>query len=233
MPIERFFDPDLTNETTLGHLSHEEMHHITRVFRLKTGDHCEIINGRGGLAQVTLGEMTKKHMDYHVNSFHEERKNEHHTALILGMPKFNRLEFIVEKVAEIGCDQIILFDADRSEKSSLSDNQMDRIQLLFQAALKQSGRLFIPSLELKPNLLSCFEHDRMYYFGDVKGSKKLEGLTHQKCGFIIGPESGFSDKEHLILHEKAHSVSLSDAILRVDTAAICASFLMRHYQLTR
>lgn len=229
MPIERFYDPHLEITSSGGQLTDEEMHHAVRVFRLKEGQACQIINGHGLLAEASIEEITKKHVSYKVHSIHKEPKKALKRSLVLGMPKFNRLEFIIEKVCELGCDHIVLFNADRSEKTDLSKNQLERLQFLLQAALKQCGRLYFPALEFRPHLEACLESDVSYYFGDVHATQKLPRSLEEKVGFVIGPESGFSEKENLFLSTKATGISLSDAVLRVDTAAICAVSLISYF----
>lgn len=227
MPVERFFDANLNYADSEGKLSGDQMHHALKVFRLKEDDECEIINGRGLLAKVVVSEISKKHLIYKVLEKHQTPHKTASITLILGMPKFNRLETIVEKVCELGCDEIILFNADRSEKVDLSQNQLERLQLILQAALKQSGRLFLPHVELLPSLERALESPRSYYFGDVNASSSLLVHDIEPKAIVIGPESGFSVKETSLLKEKATSISLSDAILRVDTAAIVGVYLLK------
>jgi 16S rRNA (uracil1498-N3)-methyltransferase len=225
MPIDRFFDSELTHMSTLGTLKDDEMLHALKVFRLKIGDNFEVINGHGLLAQVTLTQTSKKHLSYTVHSFHQSPPQPPKKSLIVGMPKFNRLELIVEKACELGIEQITVFNADKSEKLNLSHNQLQRLHAILVASLKQCGRLFLPTVELKSNLAECFESDKTYFFGDLTTQNK-EPLPSSPIGFIIGPESGLSDHELALCQSKAIPYTLSQAVLRVDTAAICAAYIM-------
>jgi 16S rRNA (uracil1498-N3)-methyltransferase len=227
MPINRFFDPNLTSDTKEGILEGDEFNHATKSFRLKHLDKIELINGKGALAQAFVTAVSKKHLSYEVESFHQEPQKVAPATLVLGMPKFNRLEIILEKITELGCLELVLFNADRSEKLDLSKNQWQRIELILVAALKQSGRLFFPSISVKPHLEECFESDRNYFFGDLDAQEKHLPKNPTKLGFVIGPESGLSDKEKSLLNKKATGLLLSDATLRVDTAAIVSVFLMQ------
>lgn len=227
MPINRFFDPNLTSDTKEGILEGDEFNHATKSFRIRDADKIELINGKGALAQACVKSISKKHLSYEVESFHQEPQKIASATLVLGMPKFNRLEIILEKITELGCLEIVLFNADRSEKLDLSKNQWQRIELILVAALKQSGRLFFPSISVKPHLESCFDSDRVYFFGDLDAKDKQLPKNHTNIGFIIGPESGLSDKEKSLLKTKAQGLLLSDATLRVDTAAIISVFLMQ------
>lgn len=226
MPIERFFDLNFQQSDKFGKLEGDEFTHATKVFRIHVSDRFEIINGHGCLAEVEAIEITKKYLTYKVHNVHFVPRGVPKLTLVLGMPKFNRLETIVEKVTEIGCDQIIMFNADRSEKTDLSKNQWERLNLILQASLKQCGRLHLPAIELISDLDKVFESDRTYLFGDLNAKKPIQGLFQHNLGLIIGPESGFSDKELILLNKKAKGILLSDATLRVDTAAICGMYLL-------
>jgi 16S rRNA (uracil1498-N3)-methyltransferase len=227
MPIERFFDDKLNLHDKEGQLEGDQMHHALKVFRLALGDRLEIINGHGLLAQASIIAITKKTLTYQVEQIEQIPAKLPSTVLILGMPKFNRLEFIVEKVCELGCGKIVLFNADRSEKTDLSKNQEERLNLLLQAALKQCGRLFLPSIEFRPHLEACLESNYTYYYGHIDTKAKIPEHIPLLAGIVIGPESGFSDKEKALLSQKACPISLSDAILRVDTASIVAGSLLQ------
>lgn len=227
MPIERFFDASLNNNDKQGLLKEDEFIHATKVFRIQPGDTFEVINGQGLLARAKALEVSKKHLSYEIITMTNTPKGVPKLTLVLGMPKFNRLETIVEKVTELGCEEIILFNAERSEKTDLSNNQLKRLHLILQASLKQCGRLHMPTLELVTNFEKIFESDRQYYFGDLHSRSPLKKFLEGHVGIVIGPESGFSDKELLILTKKAVGISLSEAVLRVDTAAICGVFYLK------
>jgi len=230
MPIDRFFDSHLDAASQEGKLVGDEKHHACKVFRLKPGDHCEIINGQGIVANVIISEITKNELFYEVNTHHIENIKIPQKTLIIGMPKLVKLELICEKATELGVDEIILFNADRSEKTDLSKNQMERLYNILISALKQSGRLFLPSLQFRPHLENCFESDRTYFFGDLRSKTKLSQTLSQRIGFVIGPESGFSDNELSLLEKMGQGVYLSVSILRCETAAISSAFLMSYLQ---
>lgn len=227
MPINRFYDPHLTINTQEGTLEGDEFNHAVRSFRIKEKEKIELINGKGAFAQAIVTNISKKNLIYQVENIHQTPPHLAQTTLILGMPKFNRLEIILEKVTELGCLDIVLFNAERSEKLDLSKNQWQRIELILVAALKQSGRLFLPSISIKPHLETCFESDRIYFFGDLDATQKHLIKNQVPIGFVIGPESGLSEKEKTLLKTKATGILLSDATLRVDTAAIVSVFLMQ------
>jgi 16S rRNA (uracil1498-N3)-methyltransferase len=134
----------------------------------------------------------------------------------------NKLEWVVEKATELGADALHFYTADYSEKDDLSANQLERLHNLSLSALKQSGRLFLPSIEVLPSLKRTFVEGGTIYFGDTGGScpSILNVRRGKHTSLITGPERGFSEAELEILHTAAQGVSLSAYILRAETAPV-------------
>ena len=219
MPIERFYvDADLATGATVE-LSGAELHHLAHVIRLRPPKEAELVNGRGALATAQLLRLdTKKAVLQILHATHTPPPPPAIT-LVISMPRFSKLEWIIEKGTELGADAFFLFPSDCSE------NKLERLRHLTIAALKQSGRLFLPSIQLYPNLKSCLQGDYPLYFGDTRPSAPLLLQTHPKPPllFATGPEEGFTTEEIAILQAKgAIGVKLHKNILRAETAPLAA-----------
>jgi 16S rRNA (uracil1498-N3)-methyltransferase len=203
----------------------QELYHLARVMRASVGDLVECINGRGQLARARIENLGKDSATLLIVSL-TEGKSQTKLVLAQALPRFNRLEFILEKGTELGVSEFWLFPGARSEKETLSVNQQQRSHSLLVAAIKQCGRLDLPKVILKESLSECLFDQGSCFFGDVR--PKAPKLTQEKVVFpacvFIGPEAGFSDQEVAFLEKKikARGVWLHDNILRVDTAAIAA-----------
>lgn len=214
MPHNRFFlDAPLTGESIT--LTDEEHQHLL-VMRLRKAEELEIVNGKGDLATGTIVEVAKKETYIELTSHHHDATRSGIT-LCQALPKFPNLQLIVEKCTELGVDTISIFPSERSEKYTLSTSQMERLEKITIAALKQSGRLLLPKIEwLKemPRLTGSIT------FGDLETKNKMKGgETH----FINGPEKGFSEKELSEMKKLGYvGISLGPHILRTETAAIAA-----------
>lgn len=225
MPDNRYYlDAPLSKGATLA-LEGDEWHHLTRVMRGKVGSQLEIVNGRGQLAQATLVDLGKKSADLRIDEVHEEPLPSRTIILAQAMPLPSHLELIIEKGTELGASAFWLFPGERSGKKTLSENQHRRLHQITLSALKQCGRLYLPSILEMPPLAKWSVPDGELFFGDPRSDTPLRPSPSLKpIVFFIGPESGFSSSEMEILDHKFHAkgVRLHPNILRTETAALCA-----------
>ena len=91
------------------------------------------------------------------------------------------------------------------------------------SALKQSGRLYLPAIEILPRLEALFSHRARYLFGDTRPAPPLSPTkSEEPILFITGPEKGFSKREQSLLDQKAAGVRINPNILRAETAPLAA-----------
>ncbi len=230
MPVDRFFIPLPLQSDQSVSLENSEFHHLVHVMRFEVGSQVELVNGKGALALALIKKIEKKQAHLLIESVTQEPKPLREVILAQALPRINRLDFIIEKGTELGATQFWLFPGYHSERKFLTEHQLERLQNLAIAAMKQCGRLYLPLIEMKPPLEQWKKNNLSCYFGDLrKGAepfiKVFKGT--EKALFFIGPETGFSEKEidHL-LRLGAMGVKLHPNILRTDTAALVALSLM-------
>ena len=222
--IDRFFLDDSLAQGEKIDLPEPEFRHL-KVLRIGVGEEIELVNGRGSLATARVERMDKQSAHLKILESKEEPRPTPSISLGLALIRPNRLEWVIEKATELGADTIYLYSADLSEKEGLSPNQKERLQHLAISALKQCGRLYLPNIELLPSIDDALSGDHRILFGDTHPSAPwLSSLPLQSGSllFITGPEKGFSEREHQLLHEKGKGVKLSRNILRAETAPIAA-----------
>ncbi len=157
--------------------------------------------------------------------------------LFQGLPKADKMEFIIQKAVELGVDEIIpvemencVVKLDAKKKGS----KITRWQAIAESAAKQSKRNNIPTVGDVLSFKECVEKandidvflvpyeckEGMSATKDALKSIK-SGMT---VGILIGPEGGFSEKEIEAIKEKGKGliISLGKRILRTETAAITA-----------
>jgi 16S rRNA (uracil1498-N3)-methyltransferase len=224
MPAERFFYNNLLKETQMISLGEEETFHLLKVMRTKPGELVEIINGQSQLGYARL----KEHGQLYIERLIEQPVPKEGLILCVAMPKFNRIEWIIEKGTELGVVAFWLFEGDLSEKSSLSEQQRLRLSHLAISAIKQCGRLDLPKIELKPPLAKWQKPQGTLLFGDTSENASPIHFSYQlPIYFFSGPEKGFGKKELDLLNKwEAKGVSLNRNILRADTAPIVAAAIL-------
>ena len=223
MGIERFY---LDSEFQLGDiaiLEGTEQHHAARVIRLEEGDTLELVNGKGSLAEGEVISVSKDKMQLKILQVSHVQHPSKRMDVAIPLMRPSKLEWVFEKGTELGADSFLLYSADYSEKDNLSSHQLERLRAITISAMKQSGRLYLPSIELLPDLSMVMEREALFFFGDTSLSPPyFRSPESPLVVFITGPERGFSPKEKEILMRKARSSSLSPNILRAETAPLAA-----------
>lgn len=236
MPAERYYYPGILQTDSEIVLDGQEFHHLSRVMRTQRGDEVEVVNGQGQLATALVKALDKKQAALLIKAV-ESKPPESKLILSQGIPRLNRLEFIIEKGTELGATEIWLFPAVRSEKKEFSPNQVDRLASIAIAAMKQSGRLFLPKISIVAPLKKWGKIPSITgFFGDLRqGAPSLlayyaDNPPQKDVLFCVGPEGGLSDEEIAILESFHFSgVKLHPNILRTDTAALASLCLLAHF----
>ncbi len=248
MPHDRFF--------TLQALSHNpsscliedpnEIHHLQHVMKCQIGDDIEVIDGKGSVGTGTIIEFgkQKKQLFCHIQLKHIETRapRSFPVFLALAMTRPNHLEFALEKCTELGVSGFYLFPSEYSERAILSEGRKERYQHIIRSALKQSGCLFEPACYFFPSFETALHSiPQSQYFSDLSphavsvdtliATTKKPLASNQQFTLFIGPEKGWSEKEKALMQTKkdAQVISLSESILRAETAAIIGCHDMIRY----
>lgn len=225
MPSERFYvDADLSEGSQVSIVG-TELHHLSHVMRVRIGEEVELVNGKGSLATGRLVSVDKKTAALEIlSSTHTPIQPD---RLILAIPLMRpaKLEWIIEKGTELGADAFWIYPAQFSDKDELSKNQTERLEHIAISAMKQCGRLDLPSIQLFNRFEGIFSSPYTYLFGDTRPNAPFlweETLSNKPIVFIVGPEKGFSNNELTILSRKGRGVRLHSHILRAETAPLAA-----------
>ncbi|MCH9613908.1 MAG: Ribosomal RNA small subunit methyltransferase E [Chlamydiia bacterium] len=178
------------------------------------GDTIELIDGKGALHLARIDTLTKKEAHLTILETTTTPPKDPLKTLIQGLPATpNKLKLILEKGTELGIDAFHFFGA--------KTPSLDKLHTTLIGAIKQCGRLHLPSLAFHSHLEDIPLSPS--YYGDPQGAQ-LEPGRHT---FVIGPESGFTHTEIAHLNaQKSLPTRLSNHILRTETAAIIASHLL-------
>ena len=214
----------------------ENLKHLT-VLRYKVGDNVIVCNGQGidlfcEIISISKNEAILKILEI------QSSKSEPTTKVFLfqGLPKSDKMEYIIQKAVELGVYEIIpvITHSSQVKLNDKSSKKVERWQKISESAAKQSGRGIIPvvrePLNFESALKSLNSLDESYVAYEKEESSKniFETRTASSVGIFIGPEGGFTEKEILnCMSHKILPISLGSRILRTETASISAiSILM-------
>lgn len=218
----------------------EATHHMLNVMRMQIGDQVILVTQT---EQVFIGELIGNEekkailrlVDYRV----ENKEIPIDTTLFVGLPKGDKLEFIVQKATELGARQIVPVSMRYSVTKwdqKKAGKKIARLQKIAKEAAEQSHRTFVPIIEdlhsvsMVKNRLSDFNQVCIAYEEIAKeGEKSNLAQTYatlkptDKIAFIIGPEGGIHPDEIASLTEDlnhVHLCGLGPRILRTETAPL-------------
>lgn len=241
MPAERYFLEGSFQLHESQELTGSEFHHLAHVMRTRKGEHVELVNGQGALAQAIVDNLKKDKAILTIERVDQEKKSPCRLILAQAFPKPNRLEFILEKGTELGVDAFWLFPGHHSMKKDCYPSQIERARTITIAAMKQCGRLYLPSICVQPPIDQWEAFTQTAFFGDLDPIAPLFEVAWRQLNspsypivFMTGPEGGFSSQEERTLtHLGAIGVKLHANVLRTETASIMALSLLSHWLTSR
>lgn len=201
----------------------QEATHITKVLRHKIGDSILVADGEGSRFRADITGINKRSVVASIKEKTERAIPAKKKILALGiLKKRDRLEFALEKAVELGATEICLFSSDHSERSNTKE---DRMRTIILSAFKQSGRYWLPEVNVLSSLDEVFSTYKSSNFimahEEIEVSDQPKALTSNQTVFLVGPEGGFSKREVELNGEKGGEfVSLGKNRLRAETAAL-------------
>ena len=145
----------------------------------------------------------------------------------------NRIEWFVEKVIEIGVDEISFINCERTLKHTL---KMDRIMKTAISAMKQTLKATLPKINNIISFKEFVESNKnsnkfICHLEDKHRNKlfhfKNEITNNKDSCILIGPEGDFSvDEINKVKNFNFNGISLGDSRLRTETAGVVACHLL-------
>lgn len=236
--MSKFFVKENQINNDKIHILGEDVNHIANVLRMKKEDEVQICNQETGENYITkIISFSKDEIECEiVKKIIETVESNVDITLFQGIPKFDKMELIIQKNTEVGVKKIVPVLMERTvvkldEKTA--NKKIERWQKIAEVAAKQSMRDIIPEIEniIKLQDITKQDYDEVLvaYENEEKNMlkqelKKLQGKDRYKIAIVIGPEGGISEKEIEILKNMGTSfVSLGKRILRTETAGIVMS----------
>ena len=201
-----------------------------RVLRLRPGDNICITNGNGSLWEARIAETGNTcSLEVYSYSLVPEEPEIHLAVGIL--QSSDRMEWMVEKLTELGATRISLLSLQRCERKKVNT---DRLRTVAIAALKQSGRARLPEISgpvgFDQYLQSNLPDLRFAGYLPAEDAPDLSSCvsTPAPCTILIGPEGDLTPEEYRTAADQGfQAVRLGASVLRTETAAMAACCLLR------
>jgi 16S rRNA (uracil1498-N3)-methyltransferase len=220
-------------------LEGNDAHKIAHVLRKRTGDTVQIIDSaahrfdavleiESGAVRARLGEPSAARATSRLE-----------ITVAQGVPKGQKMDFVVEKLTELGVAAIVPLYSERSVVTESGAGKLERWRRLAKTAAAQCGRDEIPVVAEPVHfaaLLQTFaQYDAVLFPWELAGDTPLRDVLPslvagvRRILIVIGPEGGFAHSEaEAARRGGAHVIGLGSHILRTETAALVVVALLNY-----
>jgi 16S rRNA (uracil1498-N3)-methyltransferase len=239
MSRRRLYVPEDCISSGVASPSREQGHHLRHVLRLAPGDEIEIFDNTGRLYVGTFNATAGRVLICNLQPLEQPATAHPPVVLAAALIKATRFEWMLEKVTELGVDEVVPLETRFSEirlPGQALARKMERWHRIVIQACEQSGRVSVP-LVREPvafadwlaagencshfDRLLCYEKDGLHW-----NARDFPAGPTVVC---IGPEGGWDLPEVEAARRSGYRiVSLGTHTLRAETAAITAIALIRH-----
>lgn len=224
----------------------DDYHHIVNVMRKKVDDHviCSHPEGKQAICQITAvdDDVTLRIIDY-LDATTELPID---VTIVQGLPKGDKLDWIVQKATELGARSFVPFNAVRSivkwDKKK-EGKKLDRLRKIVKEASEQSHRQILPEIHSVQTLANVVELSQGYdhlFMAYEETTRELASakLSHRfkriqpgdRVLIVIGPEGGLDEKEVRAFYEaNFQAIRIGPRILRTETAPLYLLSALSYY----
>jgi len=210
-------------------------HYLGRVRRARPGDELELYDGAGRRARAVIARITAT--ETIVTASEPELVVDVPPRIRVLVPpiKGDRMDSCIEKLVEVGADDIVVWPAARAVVRLAADRLDSRLahyRSIAQAAARQSARATVPTIAYSDDLAGAVsglpDGDRIVL--DPATDMPLGKVAASHITVVSGPEGGLAADELELLVDRHAFVpsSLGPRVLRAETAPVIAVAILRH-----
>lgn len=224
--MQRYFSNNLENNKFI--LNNDDIYHIVKVMRMKDKEKIEVVyNHKVYLCELDMSNNLEVKK---LKLLSENIQNDIKRVLIVPLLKEQKFDLILQKATELGVDEIIPLEMERSIVKITDDKmekKLERWSKICKEASEQSKRTDIPSITKVKKIKDLKDLDGLKMVCSTVEKENLlkKFLTahtnYDKINIVMGPEGGISPKEEEMLVDLGFErVSLGKRILRVETVPL-------------
>ena len=219
------------------------VNHIRNVLRMRADEEVLIADGQGAEYRCKLTELSENEVRAQI-LWKLDGNAELASAITLfqGLPKSDKMDFIVQKCVELGVDRIVPVSTKRAVvklDAKKEQTRLKRWNTISESAAKQSGRGVIPEVsgvmsfgkaleEAKKLDVLLIPYERAEHMTETRRVMG-EIKPGQSVGIFIGPEGGFEESEvEEAVAAGAQAITLGRRILRTETAGLAVMAMLSY-----
>lgn len=202
--------------------------HLFRVLRAKVGQEFDVA-ADGVLRSAKVVFASHDQVEFELGAEVESAALPQITVY-LSIFKFDRMEWALEKLTELGVGRVVPMIAQRTEEhlAKAAAKRVERWRKIAREASQQARRVAPPKIDEPITLKKAIEKDQgsRIVLSEVEEAVSLKSALKDcapPLAMAFGPEGGWSEAElGLFNSEGWKPASLGHTILRAETAAIAA-----------
>jgi 16S rRNA (uracil1498-N3)-methyltransferase len=213
----------------------DDAHHAARALRIRPGEEITVSDGHGTVVRARCTDVSSTRFTAEVIARDHVEQPSPVLVVFPAVPKGGKLETIVQKLTEIGVDQIRPWFSARSVVRwdvAKGAGRAQRLRTVAREAAMQSRRAWLPAVSDPGPIEQLPELTLLLHEEAAQGlSASLPSVAPRSIGVVVGPEGGLDpDEVEHMTGKGARPVSLGRPILRTETAAIVGpALVLAHY----
>lgn len=215
----------------------DEGFHAATVRRIRVGEHLDLGDGAGTVANCVITDVGKGRLSARVLDRRTVAPPAPGVTVVQAIPKSDRSELAIELATEAGADAFVAWQSARCvakwDGSARVDKGLRRWRAVARSAARQSRRPHIPQVtgvvstsELVKRVETEVASGATVLVLHESATRPITDLPLRQAGaltLIVGPEGGITDEEITALTGAgAVPVLLGPTVLRTSTAAAVA-----------
>jgi 16S rRNA (uracil1498-N3)-methyltransferase len=208
-----------------------DAHHAARALRIRPGEEITVSDGQGTVVRARTVDVSSSHLTAEVTARDHVEQPSPLVVVFPAVSKGGKLETVVQKLTELGVDEIRPWFSIRSVvhwDTPKAAARTERLRSVAREAAMQSRRAWLPVVSEPGPLVDLPELTFVLHEEAVdRLIASMPSVAPRAIGVVVGPEGGLDAEEvEQLTAAGARPVSLGRQILRTETAAVVGPALV-------